>query len=62
MSQEGGSSTAFRELLSLAEQFGSADLDVKSLLQDPEQVLDSIERFGTEKLGEFEIEVEPHTL
>lgn len=58
MNRDISSSTAFRELLSLAEQFGSADVDAKALLYDPDQVIDSIERFGTTKLGEFEIEVD----
>lgn len=57
MSREFGNSTSFRELLTLAEDFGSTNLDVKALLQDPDQVIDSLERFGTVKLGEFEIEV-----
>ena len=57
MSRELGSSTSFRELLSLAHDFGTTNVDVKALLQDPDQVIDSLERFGTVKLGEFEIEV-----
>ena len=54
---DGTSSAALRELLSLAEEFGTRDVDVKSLLKDPDQVIDSIERYGTIKLGEFEMEV-----
>lgn len=54
----GGTSKALKEHLKLAETFASSDLDVNTLLNDPDQVIDSIERFGTFKLGEFEIEVQ----
>eukprot|EP00210_Caulerpa_lentillifera_P005001 g4775.t1 len=49
-------SKAFQELINRTQEFGPNQVDAKDILRDPNLVIESIERYGTYKLGEFEVD------
>lgn len=49
-------SKAFQELINRTQEFGASQVEAKDILKDPNLVIESIERYGTYKLGEFEVD------